>query len=251
MRATFVPSSKGGIGKTTFVRLVGEMHRAADTGAVLVDADASVGQLLKHLGEREAQTGRILEKQSVERGVLSMDWHADVRGRDAIAEMLAHGRDVLVDLPGGSLSTFRSLADETDFFHVVRASGFDPTIVLLVTPYVETWNDVRDVQSWLPDVDVLAVVNEGFGDADDFQDWRESKTRSNLLAGRGREIVLPRLEPRIAARIARYRLRFMDAPNSEDVRVLDRGRAKTWLGKATVAISQAGDLLALSVEVSA
>jgi hypothetical protein len=102
------------------------------------------------------------------------------------------------------------------------------------------------VHAWLPDANILAVVNEGFGDYEDFADWRSSKTRAALLAGRGREIVFPRLEPRIAARIAWHRLRFFDAPMSERLGVLDRGRVHQWLRRATAAIHEVGDCLGLA-----
>ena len=243
-RLILVSSSKGGPGKTTFAKVVGEEHRRQNTGCIIVDADASVGGLLRHLGDRDTE-GQILPVQSIDSGVLAIDWHQDVRSRDAIADVLAHGRHVLIDLPGGSLGTLKALADETGLFEIVRRTGFDPTIVCCVTPYRETWGDVRDVQAWLPDTDILAVVNEGFGDHEDFGDWRSSKTRANLLAGRGREIIFPRLEPRIAARIAWHRLRFCDAPTSELLAVLDRGRVHQWLRRATASIHEVEDLLGL------
>jgi hypothetical protein len=243
-RLILVPSNKGGIGKTTVAKVIGEQHRRKNTGCIIVDADAGVGGLLRHLGDRDAE-GEILPAQSIESGVLAIDWHQDVRSRDAIADVLAHGRDVLIDLPGGSLGTLKALADETDLFEVVRSAGFEPTIVCCVTPYRETWGDVRDVQAWLPNADIVAVVNEGFGDHEDFTEWRSSKTRVALLAGRGREIIFPRLEPRIAARIAWHRLRFCDAPTSELLAVLDRGRVHHWLRRATAAIREVGDCLGL------
>jgi hypothetical protein len=244
-RLVLVPSNKGGIGKTTVAKVIGEQHRRQNTGCVIVDADAGVGGLLRHLGDRDAE-GQVLPVQSIESGVFAIDWHQDVRSRDAIADVLAHRRDVLIDLPGGSLGTMKALADETDLFEIVRRAGFDPTIVCCITPYRETWNDVRDVHAWLPDANILAVVNEGFGDYEDFADWRSSKTRAALLAGRGREIVFPRLEPRIAARIAWHRLRFFDAPMSERLGVLDRGRVHQWLRRATAAIHEVGDCLGLA-----
>jgi len=245
-RAVFVPSSRGGVGKSTFVRLLAELHRERETGAVLVDADQGVGQLVKHLGERDSGTGRLLTEQSVERGVQTMDWHADVRGRDAIASHLEHGRDAVFDLPGGSLSTFKVLDDETHFFaDVVPSMGYAATIVVMVTPYLETWSDARQVAAWVPTATLLLVRNEGFGERTDFRDWDASETRRELLSSGAREIVFPRLEPRIAARVAHHRLRFHDAPVSEHVAVMDRGRARTWLAAATTAVLEAADILGL------
>ena len=245
-RAVFVPSSRGGVGKSTFVRLLGELHRERETGAVFVDADEGVGQLVKHLGERDVSTGRLLTEQSIQSGVQTLDWHADVRGRDAIASYLQHGRDAVFDLPGGSLSTFRALDDETQFFaEVVPSMGCAATIVVMVTPYLETWSDAKQVADWVPSATLLLVRNEGFGERLDFRDWDASETRTSLLAAGAHEIVFPRLEPRIAARVAHHRLRFFDAPNSEQVAVMDRGRARTWLAAASQAILAAGDILGI------
>jgi hypothetical protein len=246
-RAIFVPSSKGGVGKTTFARLLAEMLRESNSGAVLVDADQGVGQLLKHLGERDTK-GKLVPIQSIEHGVQVMDWHADVRGRDRVAEMVGHGKDVLIDMPGGSLSTFKALDDETGFFTRVLASmGVAATICVLVTPYVETWSDAKSVREWLPSADLLLVRNEAFGEPLDFRDWDSSETRANLKCNGATEIVLPRLEPRIAARVAQYRLRFHDAPTSDKVHVMDQGRAYRWLEKARAAMSEASAILALEL----
>lgn len=251
-RAVFVPSSRGGVGKSTFVRLLGELHRERETGAVFVDADEGVGQLVKHLGERDVSTGRLLTEQSIQSGVQTMDWHADVRGRDAIASYLQHGRDAVFDLPGGSLSTFRALDDETQFFaEVVPSMGCAATIVVMVTPYLETWSDAKQVADWVPSATLLLVRNEGFGERLDFRDWDASETRQMLLASGAAEIVLPRLEARIAARISYHRLRFHDAPTNPNIHIMDRGRAKTWLTAATAALFDASDLLGLNAAADA
>lgn len=250
-RAIFVPSSRGGVGKSTFVRLLAELHRERGTGVVLVDADQGVGQLVKHLGERDASTGRLVPEQSIERGVQTMDWHADVRGRDAIASYLEHGRDAVFDLPGGSLATFRMLDDETGFFRdVVPGMGYASTVVVMVTPYLETWADAKQVAEWVPNADLLLVRNLGFGEPEDFRDWHASETRAALLAAGAREIVFPRLEARIAARVAYHRIRFHDALTSEHVAVMDRGRARTWLAAATDAVLGTADVLALDATAS-
>ncbi len=244
-RAIFVPSSKGGVGKTTFARLLAEMLRESNSGAVLVDADQGVGQLLKHLGERDTN-GKLVPTQSIEHGVQVMDWHADVRGRDRLAEVVGYGKDVLIDMPGGSLGTFKVLDGETGFFtRVLPALGVAATICVLVTPYVETWADAMFVRRWVPSADLLLVRNEAFGEPLDFRDWDASETRAELRRSGAMEIVLPRLEPRIAARVAQHRLRFSDAPTSDKVHVMDQGRAYTWLLKAKDALSEVCVILAL------
>jgi hypothetical protein len=248
-RAVFVTSGKGGITKTKLARLVGELHREGGTGAVLVDADRSVGQFLKHLGVRDT-SGALLNPQPLE-GVVSLDWHNDVRGRDEIAELFAHRRNLVVDMPGGSLESFRVLDEEAGFFDIAESLGFAATFISPITPWVETWADAAKIRAWLPNVDQVLVVNEDFGSADDFMDWRESNTRKTLLESGSREVVLPALPSGIAANIAKHRLRFHDAPTSPHLRILHQGRAGKWLVAATAALLPVASVLGLDGDTKA
>jgi hypothetical protein len=243
MRAIFITSGKGGVAKTKCARLIGEQHREAGTGAVLVDADAAVGQFLKHLGVK-GPDGKLLNPQPLS-GVQSLDWHNNLKGRDEIANLLAHGKDVLFDMPGGSLDGLRALDDEAGYFDVVAASGYEATFVSMITPWVETWSDATKVRKSFPTAAHLLVVNHDFGDQEDFARWHESKTRAELLAGGSREIELPLLKSGVAAEIAYHRLRFHDAPHSPVLEVLDRGRAAKWLAAAKTALAGATDILGL------
>lgn len=250
-RIVFVTSGKGGVTKTKFARFLAELHRLRGNDVLLVDADRAVGQFLKHLGARDQQ-GRILNPQPLEGGVISLDWHNDVRGRDAIADVLAHGKDLLIDMPGGSLDGLHALDESAGLLDVARDMGFEATFVSMITPWVETWADSRKIRAWFPAAAHLLVVNRDFGsEEEDFADWNESETRKELLTHGSREIVLPYLEPRIAARIAKHRLLFHDAATSEHIRVLDRGRAKKWISVATAAVEPATDILSLATAVPA
>jgi len=245
-RAVFVASRKGGIGKTKFARLLAEIHRSRKTGPVLVDADRGVGQLLKHLGARDAE-GRLLNPQPtpIEDGVVAIDWHADTESRAMLAEVLAYGRPTIIDLPGGSLDDFRTLDVNAGYLDVAREMGFEATFVSLITPWVETWADALTIRDWAPSAGHLLVVNQDFGTNEDFADWIASKTRANLLAAGSREIILATLPSGIAARIAKYRLTFHGAIKSDRLLIMDRGWVQRWLARATAAIDEAGDLLGI------
>lgn len=248
-RAIFITSGKGGVSKTKFARLIGEMHREASTGAILVDADLSVGQFLKHLGARD-QDGKVLNPQPLD-GVQTLDWHNDARGRDGIANLLSHGRELVVDMPGGSLGGLKALDDEAGLFAIVEASGFETTFVSMITPWVETWSDAAKIRSHFQQWSHLLVVNHDFGDDEDFRRWSGSETRKHLLANGSREIELPLLKSGVAAEIAYHRLRFHESGTSPLLEVLDRGRAMKWLAAAKTAVSSVGDVLGLPVAVPA
>jgi hypothetical protein len=249
-RAIFITSGKGGVGKTKVSRFLGEMHRTQRTDALLIDADSAVGTFARYLGARDAE-GNLLNPQPVEGGVMTIDWHNDVRSRDEIANLLAHKRDVVIDMPGGSLDGLRALDKDAGYFDVVSQSGFEATFVSLITPWNETWQDAKKIRAWFPSADHILVVNGDMGDAEDFAHWEESKTRTDLLASGSREISLPLLRSGIAAEMAWHRVKFFEAPTSEKLSVLDRGRAKKWLDAATAAIEQVADLLALKTKVAA
>lgn len=248
MRAIFVVSGKGGVGKTKISRLIGELHRETDSDIILVDADASVGQLLKHLGTRDPD-GKLIQPQPLD-GVQAVDWHNDERGREQIAEVLEHGRSILVDLPGGSLSAFGKLDRESGYLGMLASTGFEVTFVSPISPWVETWMDASMVRALSPIADHLLVVNKDFGDEEDLADWHESKTRTDLLAAGSREIVLPSLPSGIAARIAKHRLTYHGARTSPHLRVIQRGRTSVWLELAVKALSVEGEAIGLPAHTS-
>jgi hypothetical protein len=249
-RAIFITSGKGGVAKTKFARLLAEMHREQKSSVLLVDADRAVGGFVKHLGVRDGD-GRLLNPQPLGNGVQVIDWHNDVRSRDEIANLLSHGRDMITDMPGGTVDGLHKLDEEAGLRDVVTDHGFKSTFVSMITPWVETWADAKKVRAWFPDAAQLLVVNHDFGDDEDFRRWTASETRSELLKSGSREIELPLLQSGIAAEIAFHRLGFFDAPTSDKLEVLDRGRAKKWLTAATAAVDQVGDILALRTKVPA
>lgn len=241
-KAIIVMSAKGGVGKTTFSRFVGELHRRAKTGALLVDGDPTVGQFLKSLGTR-GEDGFLLEPQPRE-GVATFAFHGDERDRERIADVLADEADtvIIIDLPASSLQYIERLEAETGFLGTLASKL---TIVTMITPDEEARRDLADAMTLVPGATHVAVLNRFFGDEDDWDDWTSSPTRTRLIDAKGIEISLPRLKPRIADRLKKHHIGFFDGANSAELNVLDRGRMQRWAVQATEEIGPAFEALGL------
>lgn len=243
-RAIFVTSSKGGVGKSKIIRIVAELHREAESNIIMVDADKSVGHLLKHLGSKDSD-GKLIDPQPLDSGVIAIDWHNDERGREQIGELLEHGRSILVDLPGGSLSAFERMDRESGYLGMLARAGYNVTFLSPIIPWRESWADANQIRSLSPSADHLLIINEDFGETVDFRRWSESNTRANLLSAGSREIVLPKLPSGIASEISYHRLTFHGARTSPHLGVMERGRTQVWLGLAVKALSAEGEALGL------
>ena len=102
-------SGKGGVGKTTLARLIGETLRERAPNALLVDGNGSVGQFLQYLGERGTD-GKLASPQPEPEGVRVFNLHGDERDRDQILNLLESNRDtIFIDLPAESLQMLERL----------------------------------------------------------------------------------------------------------------------------------------------
>ncbi len=100
--------------------------------------------------------------------------------------------------------------------------------------------------NYLIDNDYVAAVN--FGTAEersDFEIWDAGQTRRRLLEAGGLEIELPRLKPRIAAKLSKYRLTFEQGKTSSQLTLADRARLVRWAADAEAAIVPAAERLGL------
>lgn len=96
--------------------------------------------------------------------------------------------------------------------------------------------------------DYVGVVNLGMAeDRGDFELWdaEDSFTRQLLAFVNGVELEFPRLRPRIAAKLAKYRLSFKAGETADALAITDRSRLQKWNESAEAASRKAGDLLGL------
>ncbi|MDQ2664261.1 MAG: hypothetical protein M3Y18_09585 [Candidatus Eremiobacteraeota bacterium] len=239
-RVVLTMSGKGGVGKTTLARFLGELHRREKTGAVLIDGDPTVGQLVKSLGKRN-RDGKLLTVQPLE-GVQIFAFHGTERDRDGIADVIGLGDTTLIDLPAASLQYMERLERETGF---LGSLGAGLSIVSMITPDEETRRDLADAMVLAEGAVHIAVLNGHYGEDDDWEDWTHSPTRDRLRTLGGIEASIPRLKPRIADRLKKWHVGFLAAHESPHLDVLDRGRLQRWAERAQVELSPAFPALGL------
>ena len=239
---------KGGTGKSTFTRLLAELHRKATTDTLLVDADGTVGQLIQFLGERD-KTDALIPDQSHNNGVEYFSLHGDETDRDNLTSILEVGSNtVLVDLPAASITVLKGIEEDLGFFALVKRFKYEITFVSVITPYRASVRGVRDITNLAPTATHVVVRNLKEGDADDFAFWAGSDAEKNFtgLGPRGIMIDLPKLKPRICAQLDEKNIRFLDAPNWAELTLADRSRAQTWIDNATANLAPARKALGLA-----
>ena len=232
-------SNKGGVTKTTFMRLLTELHQLAGSKLTLIDGDGSVGQMMKYYGARDG-AGRMLDPQPPS-GVLPFDFHGDANDRDALATLLQHGTAAtLVDLPAISLSGFQQLQSELDAFEVFRSLGYATTIVAPLTPFEASLRDVSDTLELVNHTERTSTRNNSVadivilrplytGDPDDFIFWDASNTKKVVESARIPVLDIPKLKTRILALLDYRDIRFVDGYSSSELNAFDRSRVTSWI----------------------
>lgn len=206
---------KGGVGKSTGAIAFHHARKAAGGLLIVREGDATNPDVARALG-CDAEAGF----SPAEIG----DW-------SNILQQAAQG-DVLVNLPGGGDQVFLENAAA-----IGEAAKTDGNEVV----FISTLNRSRECVVILKsNLDLLAgtavrpavVVNEFFGDASKFARFNKSKTREQLLAQGGAEIVLPEL--------AEFVIDAVISPSGRELETaptLAKSIFSTWLKKVDAAFS--------------
>jgi len=262
-RAIIALGDKGGSSKSFLTRRLYEAHLGSHTSLLGIDADATVGHLVKHYGADH---------------ITAFDLHsADLDEREYLTNTLLRESNaalVIIDFPATSLNTLLKMKEDgIDFVREVSNAGYRPTILAPITPYDDTLFDLRKaielfdpesvelfeklgavgkggvkiasaIKTVALNADYVAIVNLGMAeDRSDFDLWDESEARRLLQFIGGTEFDFPRLRPRIAARIAQHSSSFGDAMKANYIKPTDKSRLATWLDQSEAALRKAGPLL--------
>lgn len=217
-RIIFTFGDKGGAGKSVVARVLAEALIASGKDPLLVDADPTVGHLLKFLGARD-ESGALIWPQPAT-GVRTYALHGNDDDRTQFGEIVESGRDlILVDMPAASATLLGKIEANYGLLAWAHDAGYDVTLIISITPDESSMFAVEDAAALDPRADLVVVRNGGFGDLDkhfivwDGSDEDEIAEHPGkaALRQRGLEIRLPDLDKGTLALIGALRLPFRAA----------------------------------------
>lgn len=253
-RLVLVASDKGGTGKSTTSKLVWERMRVLNPNARAFDADGTTGSFVSVYGAYDNDDNLITPQPSS--GVTPIMLHGNDRDRDRtlVAAIETDADLVLVDLPATSLTVLERIESEWGFLSDAGRSGYKITFVNVVSPYTSSLANVLKTFTLAPNADYVVVLNEVFGEQDDYLLWYgdetygmpQSQGKAMLAQRGGVEIILPKVASRPLVLADMWNLTFEQAVEDKRIERPDRNRLRRWLEDAYAAMSPADHLLGLS-----
>lgn len=248
-RLVLVVSGKGGVGKTTFSRLLTDVYRERGTKAAIFDGDGQIGGLAR--AYHGAGVNFYDLRQDAERATLlnSVAWDADV---------------ILHDLPGGSLPEISRIVDAGDgdrvdgFLAALRENDVRMTLIHIVDSEIESAQSVGQYLDVFgtDSVDHVAALNmrESRDIRKDFPYWsgyvidgqrRYGKARDRLIAAGGVEITMPAMQAGTRAKLNALNLKYSECARHPELTITERSIASQFLRGFRKAVEPAGGFLGL------
>jgi hypothetical protein len=258
-RAVLVVGQKGGTGKSTLARALVDRCRRDGISAAGFDADGSVGQLLQFHGTRT--DGQLDVVQNPLQGIGYFDLRQE-RQRDMLLQGIeTDAKVVIFDCPGGVLHELARVIDADGMsarglMETYRDQGFNPTVVLVMTPMMASSRAVSQAIKLFGDgIDYVAVRNLAFGAADEFVLFDSyADAAGKVVGGRGKRMLeerngivlnMPALQASTYALIDLYSLTFDAARTDTRLRLADRSRVHQWMRAMDAELDRAATLLGL------
>lgn len=274
-RAVFALSYKGGVGKTTFVSLLGDRLRRDGVKAAIFDGDGETGSLVKAFGtRREDDHHKYTLAQDPFVGCGFFDARV-FKSRATLVNALDLGADVLVyDLPAGVLNemgmVYQPEVAAEELPKAVKAlvdeyarEGYRITIAVVITPDEESIQTINAaLRLFGGSVDYVVVRNIAAGpDPDDFRLFDGfnlddgsafgGKTKAKLLEAGGTVIDMPVLSRGTKCLLNAARLTPSSAIDDVDtgrkfgLTRIDRSRVFQWREAADKVLDGVKPLLGL------
>ncbi|TAM88055.1 hypothetical protein EPN42_10165 [bacterium] len=240
---------KGGVGKSTIARALGEVLIAADKRPLLVDADPTVGHLVGYLGVRGDDGWPVIPQPPT--GVRTYALHGSADDRVEFGAILEAGRDlIVVDLPAASATLLRQVEADYGLFGLAHQMGYDVTLIAALTPDAASMLAVADAAELDPDATIIAARNLAFGESRHFLVWDGSESEGvgpargkEIIARRGAEIEVPRLDPATVALLGTHRLTYHEAIASPRLILPRRQQVARWLSQVQGEFERVGTAL--------
>lgn len=230
-RLILVVSSKGGVGKTTFGRLLADAYLDQGIKAEVFDGDGQVGGLAR-----------------VHTDAAFYDLRSD-DDRHILLNSVGSDADVILhDLPGGSVTELTKIVDDGSGQSVdgLVATLADLNVKLTLVHVID--NELESAQSvakymelfGADGVDHVAVLNmrESRNAKADFLYWfgyeqngerKSGKARAAMLNAGGVEFEMPSLQAGARAHIKELNLRFRECADHPDLTITERAVANQFV----------------------
>ncbi len=204
-RVVIVTGDKGGVGKSTFARGLLQLYINRKLNYLAYDSDNRNAQLYRHYN-------------SVAPGVNLIDIFTRGGADDLLIDLdTKRPRLALVDLPAQSGMFFERFEKDLGVFDALKELGYSVTMVSVLSRVKDSVNALRVLYEYCgARVDYVVVKNLFHGDADKFERYEDSDTRSQILEQGGIEILMPDLFYRPFDFVDNKNLSFGDVSTSKD-----------------------------------
>lgn len=226
-RLVIVHGDKGGVGKSTFARLLADYYISYGLPWRGYDTDATNGHLLRFYPEHTAAID-IHEPGSLDQLLNSLEQE----GSHWLVDLGAQGGDKLVAWMG-----------ETEFLAVCRELNVTVTVAFVLSPVKDSAVLLKTVTDQLgSEVQYLVVKNEATGSS--FPIYDASKTRTRLMEElAATEIRLPELLEHVYYKIDKLNLAWSASLQGKALELAERQRVKAFLRASSAEMEKAKALL--------
>jgi hypothetical protein len=236
-RIVIITGDKGGVGKSTFARGLLHLYINKQLKYLAYDSDHRNAQLYRHY-------------DSAQPGVKLLDIFTRGGADDLLIDLEKELPPlVLVDLPAQSGLFFENFEKDLGVFDAVKGLGYRVTMVSVLSRVKDSVNILRILHKYCGDrVDYVVVKNLFHGEADKFERYDNSDTRTKLLAAGAVEIKMPDLFFKPYDYIDEKNLTFGQVLEDKEANIVIKSRVSAWLKEFEQSVLTANQLLGIKEE---
>ncbi|MBK1990120.1 chromosome partitioning protein ParA [Sphaerospermopsis aphanizomenoides BCCUSP55] len=233
-RIVIITGDKGGVGKSTFARGLLHLYINKQLKYLAYDSDHRNAQLYRHY-------------DSAQPGVKLLDIFTRGGADDLLIDLEKELPPlVLVDLPAQSGLFFENFEKDLGVFDAVKGLGYRVTMVSVLSRVKDSVNILRILHKYCGDrVDYVVVKNLFHGEADKFERYDSSDTRTKLLAAGAVEIKMPDLFFKPYDYIDEKNLTFGQVLEDKEANIVIKSRVSAWLKEFEQSVLTANQLLGI------
>jgi hypothetical protein len=233
-RIVIITGDKGGVGKSTFARGLLHLYINKQLKYLAYDSDHRNAQLYRHY-------------DSAQPGVKLLDIFTRGGADDLLIDLEKELPPlVLVDLPAQSGLFFENFEKDLGVFDAVKGLGYRVTMVSVLSRVKDSVNILRILHIYCGDrVDYVVVKNLFHGEADKFERYDSSDTRTKLLDAGAVEIKMPDLFFKPYDYIDEKNLTFSEVLEDKQANIVIKSRVSAWLKEFEQSVLNANELLGI------